>query len=136
MFCPNCGARNEDNAKFCSGCGSALGASAPGTQAPSQPSYSTPAQPYSAPPPPGQKNPTLAAILNFFFPGIGYWYWGYRKVASVPPILLFIGVLIVDYLLWYLFFYSGILSLAIAGFFTYDLYVKTTGQKGWIEATM
>jgi len=105
-------------------------------QAPSQPSYSTPAQPYSAPPPPSQKNSTLATILNFFFPGIGYWYWGYRKVASIPPILLFIGVLVVDYLLWYFFFFSGIISLAIAVFFAYDLYVKTTGQKGWIEATM
>jgi hypothetical protein len=122
MFCPNCGARNEDNAKFCEGCGNALGAPVPGMQAPSQPASA-------------QKNPTLAAILNFFFPGIGYWYWGYRKVASVPPVLLFIGVVILDYLLWNFVIYAGLITLAIAGFFAYDLYLKTTGQRGWVEAT-
>lgn len=135
MFCSNCGARIEDNAKFCSGCGKALAASAPGTQTPSQLVYSAPAQPYKAPPPPGQKNPTLAAILNFFFPGLGYWYWGYRKVASIPPVLLFIGVLIVDFVINYFLLYAGFITFAIAVFFAYDLYVKTTGQRGWIEAT-
>jgi hypothetical protein len=132
MFCPDCGARNADNAKFCSGCGNALGVSAQKMQAPSQPSP----QPYSAPLQPGQKNPTLAAILNFFLPGIGYWYWGYRKVVGVPPVLLFIGVIILDYILWNFLFYAGFITLAIDGFFAYDLYLKTTGQRGWVEATM
>jgi hypothetical protein len=105
-------------------------------QAPAQQQY-PPAQPYSAPAPPGQKDATLATIINFFLPGIGYWYWGYRKVSSIHPVLLFIIVLVVDSLAWnFLFFNAGIISLAIAVLFAYDLHVKTTGQRGWIDATM
>jgi hypothetical protein len=124
MFCSKCGARNEDTAKFCESCGNVLTAAAP----------SQPAQPLTVAPTPGQKNPTIAALLNFFFPGIGYWYWGYRKVATIPPILLFIVVIIVEAVLWNFLFYAGIISLAIDAFFAYDLYVKTTGQPGWVEA--
>jgi len=87
------------------------------------------------PPPPGQKNAVIAAILNFFFPGIGYWYWGYRKVASVPPLLLFLVVIIVEFLIGYFMSFASIICLAISAFFAYDLHVKTTGQRGWIEAS-
>ena len=126
MFCPKCGVKNEDSVAFCVSCGNALSKTA-------QPS---PAQPLSVPPPPGQKNPMIAAILNFFFPGIGYWYWGYQKVATVPPLLLFIIVIVAEFLIWTFMFYAGIIALAISAFFAYDLYVKTTGQRGWIEASM
>ncbi|MGA2785670.1 MAG: zinc ribbon domain-containing protein [Candidatus Bathyarchaeia archaeon] len=121
MFCSSCGAKNEDNAAFCVNCGGSLGTSAPTT-------------PKTAPAP-GQKNAILATILNFLFPGIGYWYWGYRKVVTISPVLLFIIVAIVEYLIWNYLFYSGFISLLISAFFAYDLYVKTTGQRGWIEAT-
>ena len=78
----------------------------------------------------------IAAILNFFFPGIGYWYWGFRKVVTVHPLLLFIGVVVAEFLIWIFVSYAGIISFAINVFFAYDLYVKTTGQRGWIEASM
>ncbi len=134
MFCPKCGAKNEDNAAFCVSCGNTLSKTA---QAPAQPSGPSPAQPLNVRPPPGQKNPMIAAILNFFFPGIGYWYWGYQKVATVPPLLLFLVVIIVEFLIsYFMFSFASIICLAINAFFAYDLYVKTTGQRGWIEASM
>ena len=74
--------------------------------------------------------------MNFFFPGIGYWYWGYQKVATIPPLLLFIIVVAAEFVIWNFIFYAGILLLGISAFFAYDLYVKTTGQRGWIEASM
>jgi hypothetical protein len=126
MFCPKCGFKNEDSATFCVSCGNQLSKTA-------QPS---PSQPLTVPSPPGQKNPIIAAILNFFFPGIGYWYWGYQKVATVHPLLLFIGVVVAEFLIWIFVSFAGIVSFAINVFFAYDLYVKTTGQRGWIEASM
>ena len=126
MFCPKCGVKNEDSATFCVSCGNALSKSA-------QPS---PVQPLNVPPPSGEKNAVIAAILNFFFPGIGYWYWGYRKVVTVPPVLLFIIVVVVEVLIWtFAWYFAGIIQFAISAFFAYDLYVKTTGQRGWIEAS-
>jgi hypothetical protein len=96
----------------------------------------SPAQPLNVPSPSGEKNAVIAAILNFFFPGIGYWYWGYRKVVTVPPVLLFIIVIVVEVLIWtFAWFFAGIIQFAISAFFAYDLYVKTTGQRGWIEAS-
>ena len=77
----------------------------------------------------------LAAILNFLLPGIGYWYWGYQRVLTIPPILLFVIVLVVEYVIWNLIFFAGTLVFLINVFLAYDLWVKTTGQRGWIEAT-
>lgn len=122
MFCSGCGSKNEDNATFCVNCGAKLGVSATGTSSP------TPAAPTA------QKNAVLATILNFLFPGLGYWYWGYQKVATIPPVLLFILVIVVEYIVWNYLIYSGLISLLISVFFAYDLYVKTKGQHGWLDA--
>jgi hypothetical protein len=131
MFCPKCGTQNQDGSAFCVNCGNRFGQVAPPTEPTTQPS----SQPFAIPPPSGEKNPVLAAILNFLFPGIGYWYWGYRKVVTLPPVLLFILVIVVEYAIWYFLLYAGIILLLINVFFAYDLWVKTTGQRGWIEAT-
>jgi len=120
VFCSKCGSKNEDGAQFCISCGATLGPSTPTAAAPTATTG---------------KNAILATILNFIFPGIGYWYWGFRKVATIPPILLFILVVIVEYVIWSYLYASGIINLIISAFFAYDLYVKTTGQKGWIEAS-
>ena len=37
MFCPRCGAKNENGATFCVGCGNILSKPEPGTHAPNQP---------------------------------------------------------------------------------------------------
>jgi hypothetical protein len=131
MFCPKCGTQNQDGSAFCVNCGNRFGRVASPTQSSTQPS----SQPFAIPPPSGEKNAVLAAILNFLFPGIGYWYWGYRKVVTLPPVLLFILVIVVEYVIWYFLLYAGIILLLINVFFAYDLWVKTTGQRGWIEAT-
>ncbi len=128
MFCPKCGAKNDDTAGFCVGCGNRLSAAAPTTQ--------PPAQPFTVPAQLGGKNPIISTVLNFFFPGIGYWYWGYRKVVTIPPVLLFIAVVVVEYVLWNFLFYAGFISLIIDIFFAYDMYVKTTGQRGWVVASL
>jgi len=131
MFCPKCGAQNQDDSLFCVNCGNRFSQVSPTTQTPIQSS----SQPFTVPSPAGQKNAMLAAILNFLLPGIGYWYWGYQKVLTIPPILLFVIVLVVEYVIWNLIFFAGILVFLINVFLAYDLWVKTTGQRGWIEAT-
>lgn len=128
MFCPKCGAKNEDSAGFCVSCGNMLSKTATSTQASGQP--------FNVPSPSGQKNPMIAAILNFFLPGVGYWYWGYRKVVTVPPLMFFIGVIIVEFLISYFMFFAGVIILIINAFLAYDVYVKASGQRGWIEASM
>ncbi len=83
----------------------------------------------------GQRSAILAVLLNFFFPGTGYWYWGYKKVLGIHPVLLFIGWIVVTYFANYLVFGLGLLFLALDLFLTYDLYVKTEGKPGWLEAS-
>ncbi len=63
MTCPNCGLANQDNAKFCANCGTALGsyASQPYNPYPGQPQYQQP-----APPPGGQsvaKNIAIGCLI-------------------------------------------------------------------------
>lgn len=136
MFCKYCGAKNEDDAVFCVSCGKQMLGSTPGEQAPTQPSHPVPTQPFGVvPSPPSPKNPTVAAILNLL-PGVGYWYWGYQKVATIPPLLLFVIVIVVEFVMSMFLPYGSLIALAIGAFFAYDLWVKTTGQRGWIEASI
>jgi len=123
VFCPKCGAKNDDNASFCSSCGEKLREGSKQTDHPDVVLRI------------GQRNVVLAVLLNFFFPGIGYWYWGYKKVLGIHPVLLFIGWIIVTYFANYLVFGLGLPFLALDLFLTYDLYVKTEGKPGWLEAS-
>ena len=51
MFCEKCGAKLEDNAAFCAGCGNRVQGAAPAPQQPAAPQqpYAAPQQPYAAP---------------------------------------------------------------------------------------
>jgi hypothetical protein len=80
------------------------------------------------------KNGILSAVLNFLFPGLGYWYLGYRKVLGVHPILFLIGIWIVETVLVVLISVFYILPLLISLFLAYDAYVKAKGKPGWINA--
>jgi hypothetical protein len=91
--------------------------------------------------PPGQpsliqasKSGVLGAILNFFFPGLGYWYLGYRKVLGIHPVLFLIMIWIVEAVIAFFITSLGILSLLISLFVAYDAYVKAKGKPGWVNA--
>ena len=123
MFCRKCGAKNDDNATFCSSCGAKLYEA---NQQTANPDLATLVE---------KKNSLIAVILNFFFPGIGYWYWGYKKVLGIHPALVFIGWIVVTSFCSYLLYGLGLVFLALSLFVAYDLYVKTEGKPGWIEAS-
>jgi hypothetical protein len=138
MYCPKCGNKNDEDTKFCGNCGNPLPSSTSTMQAVPQQNY-PPTQPST---PPQQNYPStqtpksgiLGAILNFLFPGLGYWYLGYRKVLGIHPVLFLIGVWIVEAVIVYLIPPLSILSLFIALFVAIDAYVKAKGKPGWVNA--
>ncbi len=116
MYCPKCGAANQDNATFCSSCGNPLTAAAASPVPPSNPVE--------------RKSPIIAAILNFFLFGVGYLYLGYKKVLSIQTIFFVAIVLIVYIVLG--FFTFGLLELVVGIFLAYDGYVKARGERGYL----
>lgn len=142
MYCPECGDKNDDGATFCGNCGSPLPSSPSSMRAIPQQSY-PPAQPSSPQQqsyPPTQpptiqtsKSGVLGAILNFLFPGLGYWYLGYRKVLGIHPALFLIWIWVAEALISYLISILSFLSLLISLFVAYDAYVKATGKPGWVR---
>jgi zinc-ribbon domain len=116
MFCPKCGASNQDNATFCSSCGNTLTVAPGGSVPPSSPLE--------------RKSPIIAAILNFFLFGVGYLYLGYKKVLGIPTILFVVIVLIVYIIIGVFTF--GLLELVVGIFLAYDGYVKAKGRRGYL----
>jgi uncharacterized membrane protein YvbJ len=122
VYCPKCGAQNDDTATFCASCGAPLPQSA-----------ATPAQ-SSLPPsqaPVASRSAIVAAIANLFW-GLGYLYLGYKKVLGIPSIG-FVAVMFILYVVLG-FFTFGILSLLIAIALAIDGYQKGSGQKGFVDA--
>jgi hypothetical protein len=118
VYCPKCGASNQDDATFCSSCGNSLTAAPVGTVTP--------------PKPVERKNPIIAAILNFFLFGIGYLYLGYRKVLGLSTILFVVIVFIVYVIIGVYTF--GLFELVIGIVLAYDGYVKAKGERGVLGA--
>jgi hypothetical protein len=111
-FCPNCGKEVLPTDRFCLSCGKTLGRTAqtPAPFAAPQPqAYAGQPQTTARP----QKNPWLAAILNFFFPGLGYVYNGIGRDTAQ----LIFGVLVAlsVALVFYVGFASAILSPSSGG---------------------
>ena len=67
MYCPGCGTQNAEGVRFCTQCGTMLPLG--GT---SGAALLTPVAQAPAPP----KNPGVAAVLSFFFAGLGQIYNG------------------------------------------------------------
>jgi len=126
MYCPRCGALNEDDATYCKNCGNYIQVANTIPQAPAQ-------APYYPPPRPARKNPVVAAVLNLFF-GLGYWYLGYRRVLGVPTTVFIVLALIVYIILS--IFTAGIITLLIAIVLAIDGYQKAEGQRGFIPADL
>jgi len=142
-FCMECGAQIMPGKRFCVKCrASAPPSMRPQPQQtvtgvttqplPSPPQTYPPTQPPSAQP--SAKSGGLGAILNFFFPGVGYWYLGYRKVVGLHPILFLIVIWVVEAILGFLSLFLTSISLLICIFLAYDAYVKAQGKPGWIKA--
>jgi len=116
LYCPKCGASNQDDATFCTSCGSSLTAAPVGAVLP--------------PNPVERKSPIIAAILNFFLFGVGYLYLGYKKVLGLSTILFVVLVLIVYIIIGVFTF--GLLELVIGIILAYDGYVKAKGERGYL----
>lgn len=79
QFCESCGAPLKEGAKFCEQCGAAVTVAPRETASP-------------VPPPAGEqkKNPVIALILSFFFPGLGSIYNG----ETLKGIAIYLGTLV------------------------------------------
>jgi hypothetical protein len=116
VYCPKCGASNQDDAAFCASCGNSLSVAPVESVPPINPVW--------------RKSPIIAAILNFFLFGIGYLYLGYRRVLGLPTILFVVLVFIVYVIIGVFTF--GLLELLIGIILGYDGYVKAMGERGYL----
>jgi uncharacterized membrane protein YvbJ len=118
MYCPKCGASNQNDATFCSSCGETLMVAHVGSVPPSNQV--------------SRKSPIIAAILNFLLFGVGYLYLGYKKVLGIQTIFFVVLVFIVYIIIGVFTF--GLLELLIGIVLAYDGYVKAKGERGILGA--
>ena len=118
MYCPKCGASNQNDATFCSSCGETLIVAPVGSVPPSSQVW--------------RKSPIIAAILNFFLFGVGYLYLGYKKVLGIQTIFFVVLVFIVYIIIGAFTF--GLLELVIGIVLAYDGYIKAKGERGILGA--
>jgi uncharacterized RDD family membrane protein YckC len=112
-FCTNCGAQNQENTQFCTGCGSRMGAPAAVTPQPPQP---TPSYPVAPPPPPAYPPPSypVGAVpppSGPNVPGMTFAQWPDRVVGYLIDSLL-VGV--VMGILWLVA--GSLMAVAAGGF--------------------
>jgi TM2 domain-containing membrane protein YozV len=126
MFCPNCGTSNDDSARFCRSCGTAVAsgvqsADPPPPPPPVQQQYHPPYPPqqppqYTPPDPrmrgaaqPGYPNkqyatgrsPGVALILSLFIVGVGQFYNGDTKKGLIMLVCAIAAALITFGLGWF-----------------------------------
>jgi hypothetical protein len=121
MYCPKCGASNQNDATFCSSCGETLMVAPVGSVGSVPPSNQV-----------WRKSPIIAAILNFFLFGVGYLYLGYKKVLGIQTVFFVVLVFIVYIIIGAFTF--GLLELLIGIVLAYDGYVKAKGERGILGA--
>ena len=124
MFCSACGTSNDTTAKFCHGCGAALG-SGPAPPAPPFQDTMRGAGDRSAPivqQRPTGKNPVLAAILSAVIVGVGQFYNGDVKKGGA----MLLGAVLLGAAT------GGVLWLALAIWSAIDAYQVANGTgKVW-----
>ncbi|WP_457548786.1 zinc-ribbon domain-containing protein [Archaeoglobus sp.] len=114
--CPNCGAENGENSKFCKICGSTLQTETQQTDTLHQ----------------QDKNPALAAILNLLVWGSGYIYLNINTILGVPSFAI-LGLWIVwAVLTHFLGLAVGILGTILSVVFALDAYYKGQGEAGFL----
>jgi TM2 domain-containing membrane protein YozV len=86
VFCPSCGTDNDDAARFCRGCGSAISARAASLHPPSDPRIRSGGVESST-----SKNPTLAVVLSLVIPGMGQFYNGDPIKGSMMLCVALVG---------------------------------------------
>jgi TM2 domain-containing membrane protein YozV len=74
MFCPACGTKNDDAARFCQSCGGAITAAAAAPPKPPETVRGAAQAPPATTAAPGEKNPVLALILSLIIVGLGQFY--------------------------------------------------------------
>lgn len=93
--CTTCGAKTEMGSRFCGACGASLQRAERRAEKVI-----------------GRKNPWVAAVLNFFFPGIGFVYLG-RPVFIVAGLVLIISGIVDTVIFWEHLFEPYIISLSL-----------------------
>lgn len=99
MFCPACGTRNDDSARFCHSCGAGVAAE-PATPPPVQTVRGAAATASAAPTrtavaaAAGEKSPGLALVLSLLIVGLGQFYNGdWKKGLAMLGGTLILGPL-------------------------------------------
>jgi TM2 domain-containing membrane protein YozV len=129
MFCPKCGTSNDDSARFCAKCGTALAAAAapapagspgPGVGAGSMRSASAGSS--------GQvvvgKNPTVALVISIFLGGLGggqFYNGDWKKGLAMAGASILLGIPS-----------GGLVSLGVWIWSMIDAYQVASGKwKAW-----
>ena len=129
MFCPKCGTSNDDSARFCAKCGTALAvAEAPAPTPGTGPGMATGTMRSAAPSSGGQvvtgKNPTVALVLSIFLGwlGGGQFYNGdWKKGLAIAGASLLLGIPS-----------GGLVTLAVWIWSAIDAYQVASGKwKAW-----
>ncbi|MBK8558082.1 MAG: zinc-ribbon domain-containing protein [Lewinellaceae bacterium] len=113
MFCPSCGTQNNDDAAFCSNCGTVLKQS--GQQ---QPSFNPPIQNMSNQPMSPADDPgadTILKVVSFCVPLVGiilYFVWSKERPKSAKDVCTFAAI---GFGVGILFYIIMIVFAAVAG---------------------
>ncbi len=118
MFCPRCGTENKEGAKYCVKCGLTL------QKLTLQKTTQQKAEM-------SDKNPAIAAILNFLIIGVGYWYLNLEEVRGIPVWGYIVGGLILGVAEFFLPV-LGIPGFIISVLLAIDAYQKAQGEQGFL----
>jgi TM2 domain-containing membrane protein YozV len=93
MFCPSCGTKNEDAARFCHSCGTATAGAATPTPKPIETMRGMASATATGPVVvSGEKNPVLAVVLSCVIVGVGQFYNNDWKKG----LLMLVGVIVLS----------------------------------------